>query len=215
THLPVDHSDDLFGVLEHQDPLQALYTGGTVLHSFLGEEIRDVSVVKSLVRKITENFRIPYFTLTPTFSICPEHGYLRGEQSACPKCGAETDVYSRVVGYLRPVNRWNDGKKAEFAMRKAYAGLDGPGADGSRARSRPPASPAEPAAALVRPFVAEEPMLAAAGGAGVPAAGPAPAGGNGTFMGKENASGAGRRPGKGFNGGLPGTAERGGVHPGV
>ncbi|MDR2349920.1 MAG: ribonucleoside triphosphate reductase [Deltaproteobacteria bacterium] len=122
TLLPVDHGDDLFEVLEHQDPLQAAYTGGTVLHAYLGEEIRDPDVVKSLVRKITENFKLPYFTLTPTFSVCPTHGYVAGEHPACPHCGTETDVYSRVVGYLRPVGRWNDGKKREFALRKTYAG---------------------------------------------------------------------------------------------
>ncbi|MDR1314242.1 MAG: ribonucleoside triphosphate reductase [Deltaproteobacteria bacterium] len=223
THLPVDHSDDLFEVLEHQDPLQALYTGGTVLHSFLGEEISDVSVVKSLVRKITENFRIPYFTLTPTFSICPEHGYIRGEQGVCPACGAETDVYSRVVGYLRPVNRWNDGKKAEFAMRKAYAGLPDAGAE-AEASAAPkasatafkpssPGAPDRPADVAGDSFPAGEILLAASGG--VAAAAPSGNGKGGAAKGKENGTGEGRRTGKGFDRGLPGAVERGGVQPGV
>ncbi|MDR3204742.1 MAG: ribonucleoside triphosphate reductase [Deltaproteobacteria bacterium] len=120
SHLPVDYSDDLFEVLEHQDPLQCCYTGGTVIHSFLGEQITDPRLVRDLVKKITSNFKLPYFTITPTFSICSDHGYLPGEHRQCPKCEAPTDVYSRVVGYLRPVSRWNDGKQAEFAVRKTY-----------------------------------------------------------------------------------------------
>jgi ribonucleoside-triphosphate reductase len=124
SHLPVNHTDDLFEALDLQDDLQALYTGGTVIHSFLGEEVTDPELVKSLIRKITSNYRLPYFTLTPTFSICPEHGYLAGEKAVCPSCGTETDVYSRVVGYLRPVSRWNDGKRAEFSLRRAYAAVN-------------------------------------------------------------------------------------------
>jgi ribonucleoside-triphosphate reductase len=121
SHLPVNYTDDLFEVLSLQDELQQAYTGGTVIHAFLGEEIQDYSLVKSLVKKITDNFHIPYFTLTPTFSICPNHGYLKGEQHECPICNTKADVYSRVVGYLRPVVRWNDGKQQEFALRKTYA----------------------------------------------------------------------------------------------
>jgi ribonucleoside-triphosphate reductase len=120
THLPVNHSDDLFEVLNLQDELQCCYTGGTVLHAFMGESITDHNVVKSLVRKITANYRLPYFTITPTFSICQTHGYLKGETAVCPHCQSETDVYSRVVGYLRPINRWNDGKRAEFSLRLTY-----------------------------------------------------------------------------------------------
>ncbi|MDR1655949.1 MAG: ribonucleoside triphosphate reductase [Deltaproteobacteria bacterium] len=120
THLPVNHSDDLFECLELQDPLQCLYTGGTVIHAFIGEEISDPNLVKSLVRKIASSYKLPYFTLTPTFSICSEHGYITGEHHVCPTCEAETDVYSRVVGYLRPVGRWNEGKRAEFSLRKTY-----------------------------------------------------------------------------------------------
>jgi ribonucleoside-triphosphate reductase len=118
THVPVEYSSDIFDTLELQDQLQQQYTGGTVLHGFVGEEITDTRVVKSLVRKITANYGIPYFTLTPTFSICSDHGYLAGEQPRCPSCQQPTEVYSRVVGYLRPVNRWNDAKQSEFKLRQ-------------------------------------------------------------------------------------------------
>ncbi|MDR1677780.1 MAG: hypothetical protein LBS44_05230, partial [Deltaproteobacteria bacterium] len=124
THLPVNHTTDLFESLDHQDPLQSSYTGGTVLHCFIGEQISDPNIVKSLVKKITTNYKLPYFTLTPTFSICTSHGYLVGEQPVCPSCQTPTDVYSRVVGYYRPVSRWNDGKQAEFKMRTPYIGLN-------------------------------------------------------------------------------------------
>jgi len=118
SHLPVNFSDDLFEVLDLQDNLQSKYTGGTVLHFFLGERIGDPRVVKKLVRQICENYRLPYFTFTPSFSICPNHGYLDGEVETCGICGESCEVYSRVVGYLRPVKQWNDGKQAEFAIRK-------------------------------------------------------------------------------------------------
>jgi ribonucleoside-triphosphate reductase len=120
THLPVNYTDDVFEALELQDELQSRYTGGTVLHLFLGEEVRDVEAVKAMVRKVSGRYRLPYFTLTPTFSVCPSHGYLAGEQELCGTCGAETEVYSRVVGYLRPVKQWNGGKQTEFCMRKTY-----------------------------------------------------------------------------------------------
>lgn len=120
TQLPVNYTDDLFEVLEHQDELQIKYTGGTVVHLFIGERISDKLVVKKLVKTICERFRLPYFTLTPTFSICPSHGYLSGEHSVCPYCGLECEVYSRVVGYLRPVSHWNEGKQAEFNLRKTF-----------------------------------------------------------------------------------------------
>ena len=120
THLPVDYSTDVFDVLDLQDKLQRSYTGGTVLHCFLGESVDDIHTVRNLVHTITANYGLPYFTLTPTFSVCPEHGYLKGEQLHCPKCGHETEVYSRVVGYLRPVKRWNDGKQAEYKARTPY-----------------------------------------------------------------------------------------------
>ncbi|HDR15668.1 MAG TPA: ribonucleoside triphosphate reductase [Desulfobacteraceae bacterium] len=120
THLPVDYTDDLFEMLELQDDLQKKYTGGTVLHVFIGEMVEDTEIVKNLIQKIVHNFQLPYFTLTPTFSVCPFHGYLKGEQPSCPRCGEETEVYSRVVGYLRPVKQWNDGKKEEFGVRKLF-----------------------------------------------------------------------------------------------
>ncbi len=121
SHLPVNYTDDIFEALDLQDDLQCCYTGGTVLHAFIGEEVTDTRTVRSMVRKITANYRLPYFTITPTFSVCSGHGYLAGEVAACPECGEETEVYSRVVGYLRPVSRWNDGKQSEYAMRKTYA----------------------------------------------------------------------------------------------
>ncbi len=123
SHLPVNFTEDIFEALDLQDELQTKYTGGTVLHGFLGEKISDIETTKNLVRKIAENYALPYFTLTPTFSICPAHGYLEGEHQTCPKCVVEqkTEVYSRVVGYIRPVEQWNKGKQAEFEDRKEYA----------------------------------------------------------------------------------------------
>ncbi len=120
THLPVNYTDDLFEALELQDELQTRYTGGTVMHLFLGEQVCDTTVVKNMVKKVSNNYRLPYFTLTPTFSVCPSHGYISGEHATCEKCGDETEVYSRVVGYLRPVKQWNNGKQIEFCMRKTY-----------------------------------------------------------------------------------------------
>ncbi|MCL1915533.1 MAG: ribonucleoside triphosphate reductase [Desulfovibrionaceae bacterium] len=120
THLPVDFSSDIFDVLDLQDNLQGSYTGGTVLHGFIGEEVSDTGAVRDLVKTITTQYKLPYFTLTPTFSICSEHGYLKGEQAQCPVCRAPAEIYSRVVGYLRPVQRWNDGKQAEYADRTPY-----------------------------------------------------------------------------------------------
>jgi ribonucleoside-triphosphate reductase len=122
SQLPVNHTEDIFEALELQDDLQTKYTGGTVLHGFLGERILDTETTKKLVRKIAENYSLPYFTITPTFSICPVHGYLSGEHYTCPKCVVEqkTEVYSRVVGYIRPVEQWNKGKQAEFDDRKEF-----------------------------------------------------------------------------------------------
>jgi anaerobic ribonucleoside-triphosphate reductase len=120
TQLPVSYTDDLYETLQLQDKLQSKYTGGTVLHIFLGEQLSDTAAVKSLVGKIAANYRLPYFTLTPTFSVCPTHGYLRGEQPRCIHCDQETEIYSRVVGYLRPVKQWNDGKQAEYSLRRTY-----------------------------------------------------------------------------------------------
>ena len=126
THLPVNFTDDLFFALSHQDELQSLYTGGTVFHGFVGEKIDNPAMCKVLVKKISENFSLPYFTITPTFSICPIHGYVKGEHFDCPVsagnglCGMKCEVYSRIVGYYRPVQQWNDGKQQEFAERKEY-----------------------------------------------------------------------------------------------
>ncbi len=120
TQLPVDYTDDPFLVLEHQEELQIRYTGGTVIHFFVGERIEDTEALKNFVRKVCERYRIPYFTITPTFSVCPNHGYLSGEYESCPYCGSKTEVYSRVVGYLRPVHQWNEGKREEFRLRKTF-----------------------------------------------------------------------------------------------
>jgi len=122
THLPVNYTDDLFEVLKLQDELQTKYTGGTVLHFFLGERVSDVRNVPVLIKRVFEKFHLPYITLTPTFSICPVHGYLSGEHFECPRCTITQpcEVYSRIVGYLRPVKQWNLGKKEEFEQRKEY-----------------------------------------------------------------------------------------------
>ena len=120
TQLPVNYTDDLVSALEHQEPLQCLYTGGTVFHCFLGERLPDTTICKLLVKKILSNFKFPYLSITPTFSICPQHGYLSGEHFQCPQCGEECEVYSRVVGYYRPVKNWNKGKKQEFKERKTF-----------------------------------------------------------------------------------------------
>jgi len=120
SQLPVDFEGDLFDALEHQENLQTLYTGGTVFHIFLGERLHSWKSAAELIKKVSWNSRLPYFTLTPTFSICPSHGYTSGEHKQCPACGATCEIYSRVVGYLRPVDQWNDGKQAEFTMRKTF-----------------------------------------------------------------------------------------------
>ncbi len=120
SHLPVNYTDDVFEVFDLQDEIQKKYTGGTVLHIFLGERIKDPKIVKKLIKKICNTYHLPYFTLTPTFSICYSHGYINGEHEKCPKCGSPTEIYSRVVGYLRPVQQWNKGKKAEFKQRKTF-----------------------------------------------------------------------------------------------
>ncbi|HRW58940.1 MAG TPA: anaerobic ribonucleoside-triphosphate reductase, partial [Chlamydiales bacterium] len=120
TLLPVDHTDDLFATLDHQDGLQKLYTGGTVLHGYLGESIDDIENVKNLIRKTFNRYELPYLSITPTFSVCQTHGYIKGEHHTCPTCQAHCEVYSRVVGYIRPVQQWNEGKQAEFKMKKYY-----------------------------------------------------------------------------------------------
>jgi len=120
SHLPVGYTDDIFSALDVQDELQTLYTSGTVFHAFLGEKLPDWKSAATLVRKIAENYRLPYYTMSPTYSVCQEHGYLVGEQPKCPLCGRVTEVYSRITGYYRPVQNWNDGKTQEFKDRKVY-----------------------------------------------------------------------------------------------
>ncbi len=120
SHLPVGYTEDVFSALEIQDQLQTLYTSGTVFHAFLGEKLPDWKAAANLVRKIAENFRLPYYTVSPTYSVCKNHGYLAGEVYTCPECGEHTEVYSRITGYYRPVQNWNDGKSQEFKDRKVY-----------------------------------------------------------------------------------------------
>jgi ribonucleoside-triphosphate reductase len=136
TQLPVGFTDDVFEALKLQDPLQSRYTGGTVLHAFLGERMPSIEATKALVKSIAENFHLPYYSLTPTFSICEQHGYLRGERQVCPKCGEACEVWSRSVGYLRPVDQWNPGKQVEFKHRRTYDRQLSGGTD-----SRRPATP--------------------------------------------------------------------------
>ena len=120
SHLPVDYTVDIFDALDIQDELQTLYTSGTVFHAFLGEKLPDWKAAASLVRTIASNYKLPYYTLSPTYSLCKEHGYLAGEVKVCPHCGAKTEVYSRITGYYRPVQNWNDGKLQEYANRTEY-----------------------------------------------------------------------------------------------
>jgi ribonucleoside-triphosphate reductase len=121
TQLNVDATRDVFDALKHQEDIQSLYTGGTIFHTFLPEAI-DAATCRKLVQKIAQT-KIPYFSITPTFSVCLNHGYLKGRHQTCPECGTETEVYSRIVGYLRPVRTWNDGKQQEFKDRTPYTSL--------------------------------------------------------------------------------------------
>jgi ribonucleoside-triphosphate reductase len=120
SQLPVGFTEDIFETLELQDELQALYTGGTVLHLYLGEHIKDITVAKVLIKKIFNNFKLPYISITPTFSVCGDHGYISGEHFQCPECGKDAEVWSRVVGFWRPVQNYNKGKLAEYKDRKKY-----------------------------------------------------------------------------------------------
>ena len=118
--MPVGYTEEIFSALDVQDELQTLYTSGTVFHAFLGEKLPDWKAAATLVRKIAENYKLPYYTMSPTYSVCKNHGYLTGEQYTCPICGEKTEVYSRITGYYRPVQNWNDGKTQEFKDRKVY-----------------------------------------------------------------------------------------------
>ena len=120
SHLPVGYTEDIFTALDIQDGLQTLYTSGTVFHAFIGEKLPDWQAAAAIVRKIAENYRLPYYSISPIYSVCKEHGYLAGEQFTCPKCGKEAEVYSRITGYYRPVKNWNDGKSQEYKERKLY-----------------------------------------------------------------------------------------------
>ena len=120
SHLPVSYTDDIFSALDIQDNLQTLYTSGTVFHAFLGEKLPDWKAAANLVRKIAANYRLPYYTLSPTYSVCPDHGYISGEAFKCPQCGGRAEVYSRITGYYRPVQNWNDGKSQEYKDRRVY-----------------------------------------------------------------------------------------------
>jgi ribonucleoside-triphosphate reductase len=120
SHLPVSYTEDIFSALDIQDELQTLYTSGTVFHAFVGEKLPSWQAAAALVRKISENYKLPYYTLSPTYSICKNHGYLIGEQYRCPLCGEVTEVYSRITGYYRPVQNWNAGKTQEYKERKVY-----------------------------------------------------------------------------------------------
>ncbi len=137
SHLPVGYTDDIFTALDVQDELQTLYTSGTVFHAFLGEKLPDWKAAATLVRKIAENYKLPYYTLSPTYSVCKNHGYISGEVYTCPECGAKTEVYSRITGYYRPVQNWNDGKSQEYQDRTVY------NIETSRLTHEGPATPAE------------------------------------------------------------------------
>ena len=153
SHLPVGYTADIFDALAIQDELQTLYTSGTVFHAFLGEKLPDWKAAATLVRKIAENFKLPYYTMSPTYSICQEHGYLSGEHKTCPKCGKPCEVWSRITGYYRPVQNWNDGKVQEFQDRQEYD-IGASRLEGRRLCDREPDACAAPTAA---PAAAETP----------------------------------------------------------
>ena len=151
SHLPVGYTDDIFAALDIQDELQTLYTSGTVFHAFLGEKLPDWKAAANLIRKIAENYKLPYYTLSPTYSVCKSHGYIQGEVYTCPECGEKTEVYSRITGYYRPVQNWNDGKSQEYKHRKVYT----PAKFGKELVSRKNA----PAEAVATPVAEDKVML--------------------------------------------------------
>ena len=120
SHLPVSYTEDVFDALTIQDELQTRYTSGTVFHAFIGERLPDWKAAATLVRKIAENYKLPYYSISPTYSVCKDHGYIAGEEFKCPECGNNTEVYSRITGYYRPVQNWNDGKAQEYKERRLY-----------------------------------------------------------------------------------------------
>ena len=174
SHLPVGYTEDVFSALDIQDDLQTLYTSGTVFHAFLGEKLPDWKAAATLVRKIADNYKLPYYTMSPTYSVCKDHGYLTGEQFTCPICGAKTEVYSRITGYYRPVQNWNDGKAQEYKDRRVYnigrsvLTHTGPNpvpadeADGMETVKSAEEKPAAEDFAAVKPAAAVEPVNGAA-----------------------------------------------------
>ncbi len=150
SHLPVGYTDDIFAALDIQDDLQTLYTSGTVFHAFLGEKLPNWKSAATLIRTIAENYKLPYYTLSPTYSVCKTHGYIAGEHYTCPECGEKTEVYSRITGYYRPVQNWNDGKSAEFKARKVYAQ--------SKLTGKQPLTEYAPAEAVETVMVCEAPV---------------------------------------------------------
>jgi len=124
SQLPVEFTEDIMEMIDLQDELQSLYTGGTVQHLYLGEKVEDIETAKNIIKKIFTKYKMPYISVTPTFSVCDEHGYLNGEQYNCPTCGADTEIWSRVVGYLRPVQNYNKGKKEEYKERVKFVVSD-------------------------------------------------------------------------------------------
>lgn len=148
TQLPVDYSNDVFETLDLQDDLQTKYTGGTVVHLFVGEEIHDMEAMKNLIKTVCENYRLPYFTISPTFSVCPNDGYIPGRVDKCDKCGEENEVYARIVGYIRPIKQWNEGKRAEFDDRSTVDFTKASGAKAKTAKDKVKEKVGEPAPEL-------------------------------------------------------------------
>lgn len=164
THLPVGFTDDIFDALEMEDEMQTKYTSGTVFHGFLGERLPDWKSAANLVRKIAVNFKLPYYTLSPTYSVCSEHGYIPGEHFTCPKCGKDAEVYSRIIGYYRPVRNWNDGKVSEFENRRTYEPATASAAQSAPSVLSDPSVPSNPAEDEVSaPSIAEAPVSASQG----------------------------------------------------